>query len=100
MVDERAVRTLRRLAPDRVQVAGTTAGEGDAGLLDTSRAPHHCPHRTGDDVEALLLAARREYGWGAKKLVQVLTKRHPAKAWPGRRPTPDGPAESSVADRL
>jgi putative transposase len=58
--------------------------EGDAGLRDSSRAPHHCPHRTGDDVEALLLAAREEYGWGAKKLLQVLTKRHPAKTWPAR----------------
>jgi putative transposase len=58
--------------------------EGDDGLLDSTRAPHHCPHRTGDDVEALLLAARREFGWGAKKLLLVLAKRHPAKAWPAR----------------
>ena len=58
--------------------------EGDAGLLDSSRAPHDCPHRTGDDVEALLLAARREFGWGAKKLLLVLAKRHPAKAFPAR----------------
>lgn len=58
--------------------------EGDDGWLDSIRAPHHCPHRTGDDVEALLLAARREFGWGAKKLLLVLAKRHPAKAWPAR----------------
>jgi transposase len=58
--------------------------DGDAGLLDCSRAPHRCPHRTGDDVEALLLAARREFGWGAKKLLLVLAKRHPSKAWPAR----------------
>ena len=102
-------------------------GEGDAGLLDSSRAPHQCPHRTGDDVEALLLAARREFGWGAKKLLQVLAKRHPAKVWParstvnailerhgvlhknrrrrnwshpGRRPAPDRGAEPSVANRF
>ncbi len=58
--------------------------EGDAGLLDGSRAPQSCPHRTGDALEARILAARREYGWGAKKLLQVLTKRHPAEPWPAR----------------
>jgi transposase InsO family protein len=59
-------------------------GDGDAGLLDDSRAPLSCPHRTGDDLEARILAARREYGWGAKKLLQVLSKRHPAEPWPAR----------------
>ena len=57
--------------------------EGDAGLLDR-RAPAHCPHRTGGDVEARILAARQDYGWGAKKLLQVLTKRYPAEPWPAR----------------
>jgi putative transposase len=58
--------------------------EGDAGLLDSSRAPQRCPHRTGENLEALLLAARKEYGWGAKKLLQILTTRHPATLWPAR----------------
>jgi hypothetical protein len=35
-------------------------------------------------LEALILATRKEYGWGAKKLLQVLTKLHPAKQWPAR----------------
>ncbi len=58
--------------------------DGDAGLLDDSRAPQSCPHRTGDAVEAQILAVRREYGWGAKKLLQVLSKRHHAERWPAR----------------
>lgn len=57
---------------------------GDRGLVERSRAPHTCPHRTSDEVEALVVAARRHYGWGAKKLVKVLSTRHPHLAWPAR----------------
>ena len=41
---------------------------GHDGLLDRSRVPDACPHRTPDAQVALILAARMEYGWGAKKL--------------------------------
>lgn len=51
-------------------------------LLDRSHAPHHCPHRVPAPVAALLIAARREYGWGARKLVAVLARRHPTIQWP------------------
>jgi putative transposase len=57
---------------------------GDEGLMNRSRAPHQCPPRTSGDLEALILAARHEYGWGAKKLLQVLRNRHPARPWPAR----------------
>ncbi len=57
---------------------------GDDGLVERSRAPHTCPHRTSGEVEALVVAARRQYGWGAKKLLTVLRTRHPALAWPAR----------------
>ena len=53
-------------------------------LEELSRAPHRCPHRTAARIEALILAARREYGWGAKKLRQVLSTRHRALRWPAR----------------
>ena len=66
-------------------VARHQAG-GDRGLVDRSSAPHACPHRTSDEVEALVVAARRQYGWGAKKLLKVLDTRHPD--WPGRRVVP------------
>lgn len=57
---------------------------GDAGLHDDPRAPHTCPHRTSDGQEAVIVAARREYGWGAKKLLRVLRTRHPRERWPAR----------------
>jgi len=57
---------------------------GDASLTDRSRAAHRCPHRTSGELEALIVAARREYGWGAKKLLHVLRTRHPQHGWPAR----------------
>jgi putative transposase len=56
--------------------------EGDDGLRERSHAPHQCPHRMAPAVEALLLQARRRYGWGARKLLAVLRGRHPANPWP------------------
>ena len=53
---------------------------GRTGLDDRRRVRQHCPHRTSDALEALILAARREYGWGAKKLLRVLRTRHPNSA--------------------
>lgn len=57
---------------------------GRTGLADRSRAPHRCPHRTSDATEALIVAARQEYGWGAKKLLRILRSRHPTRSWPAR----------------
>jgi transposase InsO family protein len=57
---------------------------GRAGLTDRSHAPQACPHRTSDATEALIVEARQAYGWGAKKLLQVLKTRHPTWAWPAR----------------
>jgi putative transposase len=57
---------------------------GVAALADRSHAPQHCPHRRGADQEARILAVRREYGWGAKKLRAVLQRRYPQHAWPAR----------------
>src|SRR5579859_1878744 len=57
---------------------------GVRALADRSRAPRHCPHRLPDAVTQHLLAARRAYGWGAKKLLIVLQRRHPDVVWPAR----------------
>src|SRR4029453_7267084 len=57
---------------------------GEAGMAERSRAPTHCPHRTPGALERLILAARTEYGWGAKKLLQVLRRHAPAQPWPAR----------------
>jgi putative transposase len=53
-------------------------------LEERSRAPYSCPHRTSIRVEELILAARRQYGWGAKKLRQILSTRHRDLVWPAR----------------
>jgi transposase InsO family protein len=58
--------------------------KGEEGLLDRARAPASCPHRTPPKVEREILALRKRYGWGAKKLLQVLGRRHPGKVWPAR----------------
>ncbi len=58
--------------------------EGEAGLRDRSRAPQSCPHRTPAEVERLILGLRAKYGWGAKKLLQALEKRHPRLELPAR----------------
>ena len=57
---------------------------GEAGLAERSRAPAHCPHRTSVELEHLVVAARRQYGWGAKKLLGVLRERAPTRPWPAR----------------
>ena len=57
---------------------------GDDGLEERSRAPHQCPHQIGSDLVALIVEARRKYGWGARKLLQVLQRRYPAYPWPAK----------------
>lgn len=67
--------------------------EGRRGLRDRSRAPHHCPHRIKAELAELLCAQRREHPhWGARKLLRILTTRHPQlTGWP---------APSTAADLL
>src|ERR687888_507056 len=58
---------------------------GPAGLEERSRRPHTSPRHTPDHVVAAILAARgRPPSWGAKKLVAILSKRHPRWLWPAR----------------
>ena len=61
--------------------------EGRRGLRNRSRAPHHCPHRIDAELAELLCAVRRAHPlWGARKLLRVLTKRHPrVTGWPAPR---------------
>jgi len=60
------------------------AAGGDAALRDRSRAPQTHPHRIDAEVAALVVAARRQYGWGARKLLRVLQTQQPERAWPVR----------------
>lgn len=60
-------------------------GEGPSGLLDRSRRPQTCPHRTDEDIEAALIQLRQRHPtWGAKKLLQVLAQREPDWPLPSR----------------
>ena len=65
-------------------MAGRHRAGGAAALHDRSHAPLHCPHRTEPRLDERLLAARRAYGWGAKKLLAVLRARYPHDRWPAR----------------
>lgn len=57
---------------------------GQAGLETRPPVPHACPHQTPPGIATQIVAARRRFGWGAKKLRRWLQDRHPAVAWPAR----------------
>lgn len=67
--------------------------DGRRGLVDRSRAPHHCPHRIPAPLAELLVAERTAHPyWGARKLLKVLADHHPEiRTWP---------AASTAADLL
>ena len=59
--------------------------EGPAGLEERSRKPGSHPNQTPEQVVAALLELRRRHAsWGAKKLLKVLSGRHPRWDLPGR----------------
>src|SRR2546426_1068708 len=64
----------------------TFAVSGPAGLLEGSRAPHHCPHRMDSGVAAAIVEARRQHpSWGPRKLLAWLDDRRPDVEWPMAR---------------
>ncbi len=50
------------------------AQEGEAGLQDRSRRPHTMPRRTDPALEAKVMALRRKYGYGRKRLAFLLRR--------------------------
>lgn len=58
--------------------------EGEHGLAERSRTPKSSPQQTPAWIERRIVEARAKYGWGGKKLLQVLRGRHPTLAWPAR----------------
>lgn len=59
--------------------------EGEQGLREHSRAPHHIPHKTPEDIEAALLEARKRHPtWGAGKLLKIVQKKQPGLVLPTR----------------
>lgn len=54
------------------------AAEGAAGLEPRSSRPHRSPHATAAVMVEAIVAMRRRYPtWGGKKIVAVLSERHP-----------------------
>lgn len=61
------------------------AANGLKGLQTRSHRPHEFPQRTGEAVEALILAERRLHRtWGPKKLHKVLQVKHGIESPPAR----------------
>jgi putative transposase len=59
--------------------------EGPAGLSERSRRPTRSPNSTPPElVEAILKARRHHPKWGAKKLLRILSDKHPRWPWPER----------------
>src|ERR1700761_6973017 len=57
--------------------------EGEAGLLDRSRAAHHHPHQVAKAIEEKILACRRSHPtWGARKLRRYLQEKNGKRSWP------------------
>lgn len=50
------------------------AQEGEAGLQDRSKRPQQSPNQTRPEMEARVLAIRRETGWGGRKIARLLAE--------------------------
>jgi transposase InsO family protein len=59
--------------------------EGPSGLCDRSRRPSSNPNSTPPElVRAIVEARQRHPSWGAKKLLKILSDKHPRWPWPQR----------------
>ena len=64
------------------RIARYTA-DGDAGLLDRSRAPHAHPNETPSEVIDRIIAMKRNHPtWGPKKVIGWLRFSEPETGWP------------------
>jgi putative transposase len=56
----------------------------EAGLNDHSRRPHTSPTRTPEAIEERIIAERKRWGFGSKKILRRLEDQYPDVAWPPR----------------
>lgn len=56
----------------------------ESGLNDRSRRPHTSPTRTDEAIEQRLIAERKQWGFGSKKILRRLQDEEPEAAWPRR----------------
>ena len=62
--------------PTAYQLLDRYSREGEAGLLERSRRPHHSPNRTPAELEQAVLQLRDEHpAWGGRTLRKVLADR-------------------------
>ena len=65
------------------KMIGRHDAEGEAGLLDRSRAPHHPPNATPPELVDWIIEMKREHPlWGPKKVIGRLRLIEPAESWP------------------
>jgi transposase InsO family protein len=66
--------------------------EGEAGLIELSRAPLHSPQQMSEGIQETILDLRQEHvRWGPRKLRAYLQRHQPEQNWP---------ATSSIGDLL
>src|SRR5437763_150483 len=58
--------------------------DDERSLADRSHAPHTQGHETPARIEQLLIAERKRWGFGSKKILQRLREQHPTLEWPHR----------------
>lgn len=56
----------------------------ESGLNDRSRRPHTSPTRTDEAIEQRVIAERKQWGFGSKKILRRLQDEHPEQDWPPR----------------
>ena len=60
-------------APTAYELLDRYAREGEAGLAERSRRPHHSPHRTPAELEEAVVAVREKHpAWGGRTIRKVL----------------------------
>jgi putative transposase len=85
--DVEITEVARRLGVSRQAIHGWLLryeAEGAEGLEDRSRRPLQSPNRTAPEIEQRLIAERRRWGFGAKKILRRLQDEDPHTAWPPR----------------
>ena len=58
--------------------------DDDVSLTDRSHARHTQPDKTPPRIEEMLIAERKRWGFGSKKILQRLREQHPRIEWPHR----------------
>jgi transposase InsO family protein len=57
--------------------------EGESGLAERSRAPHHCPHAVPVEIADALIALREQHPrWGPNVLRAFFRREQPKQEWP------------------